>query len=495
MRETSEQEPPSEPPSACRSSTSEGTTQAPHPGPRQRLLVSTLILVAALASMIGTLGAPLMVAVTHEYHVTPATAQWTLSLPCLVGAACMPLVSWLASTRHRRQTTLAILAAMAVGSLVAALPLGFGALLAGRSLHGLGLGLLPIAVTAAREALTGERRDRAIAAVSVANVLGAGVSFAVIGVLLDLGGAQLAYLAAGVTTALILALAAWAMPAPEDGSVARHPVDTAGSLLLAAGGTAMVLALTRGEATGWLSPTTVLAVLSSVVLIGAWIWQSSRSAHPLIDMRRARAPLPLSVFVTSFTGGAGMLMMLTLVMVIAQSPTSTGWGVGMSGSAAGLAMLPYAIGTVVGSRLSAGVRRRLRPAMWLPLGCAVYAASATILLVGHSHAAQLLAAMAVAGVAGGLSFAHMPGLLVLSVPVEETGAAVGFSLVIRLLGFSVGSTLAGVLLTAQPASGTGTAGVDLALTCLLGWWLIAIVAALLVGRRSSSGPSAETMAP
>ncbi|MEU1956007.1 MFS transporter [Nocardia rhamnosiphila] len=485
MREIDEHEPTSNAHFGSSLSADDETTGPPRPGLRQRLLVSTLILVTALASLIGTLGAPLIVAVTREYHVTPATAQWTISLPCLVGAACMPLVSWLASSRYRRRTTLVILALMSMGSLIAALPVSFGALLIGRSLHGLGLGLLPIAVAAAREALSGQHRDRAIAAVSVANVLGAGVAFAVIGVLLDVGGTHLAYLAAGVTTALILTLAAWVIPAHEAGSPAPRPVDIFGSILLAAGGTALVFALARGEATGWLSPATALAAVASIALIGGWIRQSGRSAHPLIDLRRAHAPLPLSVFVTSFTGGAGMLMMLTLVMVIAQSPTSTGWGVGMSGSTAGLAMLPYAVGTVVGSRLSAGIRRRLRPTMWLPLGCVVYSAAAAVLLVGHRNAVQLLVAMAVAGVAGGLSFAHIPGLLVLSVPIEETGAAVGFSMVIRLLGFSVGSTLAGVLLSEVAKSGAAESGVELALAVHLGWWLFAVLAALLAGRRGA----------
>lgn len=448
---------------------------------RERLLVLTLISVTALAATLGTLGAPLIVAVTQEYGVTPVTAQWTISLPCLVGAACMPLVSWLASTRHRRRTTLAILALMALGSVAAALPLGFGVLLAGRSLHGLGLGLLPITVAAARESLAGERRDRAIAALSVANVVGAGVSFAAVGVLLDLGGPSLAYLAAGVTAALAFALAAWAMPGPDSATPDR-PVDAMGSLLLAAAGTALVLGLTRGEINGWLSSATASSALVAVVLIAAWIWQSLRTPYPLIDLRRAITPLPLSVYVTSLTGGSGMFMMLTFVMVIAQTPSSTPWGLGMSASTAGLMMLPYAVGSVGGSRLSAGVRRRYRPQSWLPLGCTLYAIAAAVLLIGHDHSLQLLAAMAVAGVAAGFSFAHMPGLLVLSVTTAETGAAVGFSMVIRLLGFSVGATVAGLLLSGESGQPVTSSGVDAALTVHLCWWLLAILTAVSVGR-------------
>lgn len=58
-----------------------------------------------------------------------------------------------------------------------------------------------------------------------------------------------------------------------------------------------------------------------------------------------------------------MLMMLALVMIIAQNPSSTGWGLGLSASSAGLLMLPYAVGTALDSRLSAGIRNRLHPQM------------------------------------------------------------------------------------------------------------------------------------
>lgn len=73
-------------------------------GVRPRLLAITLILVTALAFLVGTLGTPMLVAVIREYDVTLIPDQWTLSLPFLVVAACMPFISWLAWTRRRRST-------------------------------------------------------------------------------------------------------------------------------------------------------------------------------------------------------------------------------------------------------------------------------------------------------------------------------------------------------------------------------------------------------
>jgi hypothetical protein len=63
--------------------------------------------------------------------------------------------------------------------------------------------------------------------------------------------------------------------------------------------------------------------------------------------------------------------------------------------------------------------------------------------------------MTVAGVASGMSFAQMPDSLVRAVPRGETGPAMGFSVVLRSLGFWAGSTIAGLVLS----SGEGSQGI------------------------------------
>ena len=66
---------------------------------------------------------------------------------------------------------------------------------------------------------------------------------------------------------------------------------------------------------------------------------------------------------------------------------------------------------------------------------------------------QILLVMAVAGFGVGGVFAANPTLIVASVPASETGSAMSFNQVLRNIGFSVGSALAGVILSVHTPVG------------------------------------------
>jgi len=80
-------------------------------------------------------------------------------------------------------------------------------------------------------------------------------------------------------------------------------------------------------------------------------------------------------------------------------------------------------------------RPRRLPAVLHPVPPADHAHKAALLLVANTTWWQVFAMMTIAGVASGLSFAQMAGLLVISAPSQETRPAVGFSMIMRLLGF------------------------------------------------------------
>jgi MFS family permease len=64
-----------------------------------------------------------------------------------------------------------------------------------------------------------------------------------------------------------------------------------------------------------------------------------------------------------------------------------------------------------------------------------------LLAVWHGEVWHLVVAMLVGGVGGGAVFNAIPRLLVRAVPPHETGSAMAFNIVLRFLGFSMGSAL------------------------------------------------------
>ncbi|WP_277455258.1 MFS transporter [Janibacter sp. DB-40] len=404
------------------------------------LLFTTLVLLTTITAVAGSLGAPLVPGIARDFDVSLTAAQWSLTLTMLAGAVATPVIGRLSGGRARMRAVVLGLGGATLGGLLCALPLGFGAFLAGRTLQGLGYGLTPVAIAIAREAIPRHRRAGAIATLSVTTVAAAGLGYPVAAVMADLWGIRVAFGVATALCAATLVLALLTLPPSPDTEGTR--VDWWGTVLLAGGTTAILIALAEVS----VLPIGRVALLATVGIAAcaAWVWWSRRVAHPLVDVTLAGRPVPLLTHVTSMLLGVGVYLLFPLVVIVVQDPT---WGMGYGATVAGLLLVPYALASVVGSRLSQRLMTRVEATRLLPLGSATYLSAFVLLVVAHDTVWQLLLAMAVAGLGSGLTFAGIPGLLVASVPRSETGSAIAFTMVVRYLGFSVGSALAVTALT------------------------------------------------
>lgn len=413
------------------------TSEQSRPG---RLLFTTLVLLTTTTAVAGSLGAPLVPGIARDFDVSLTAAQWSLTLTMLAGAVATPVIGRMSAGRTRMRAVVIGLGGATLGGLLCALPLGFGWFLTGRALQGLGYGLTPVAIAIAREAIPPERRSSAIAILSVTTVAGAGLGYPVAAAMADLWGIPVAFGVGAALCAATLLLALLVLPPSPDTEGTR--VDWWGTVLFAGGTIALLVALAEVSAL----PVGRVALLAAVggAVCAAWVWWSRRVAHPLVDVTLASRPVPLLTHVTSMLLGVGVYMLFPLVVIVVQDPT---WGMGHGATVAGLLLVPYALTSVLGSRLSQRLMARIEATKLLPMGAATYLSAFVLLVIAHDSVWQLLIAMAIAGLGSGLSFAGIPGLLVGSVPRSETGSAIAFTMVVRYLGFSVGSALAVTALT------------------------------------------------
>jgi len=105
----------------------------PAPEERQaRALTRTLLLIALVVAVVGSLGAPLITSVATTLGVSLAAAQWTLTIALLTGAVAAPVLGRLGTGTRRRAVVPGTLGVVAAGSAATVLPLPLGVLLAGR---------------------------------------------------------------------------------------------------------------------------------------------------------------------------------------------------------------------------------------------------------------------------------------------------------------------------------------------------------------------------
>ncbi|WP_435770538.1 MFS transporter [Nocardioides sp. SYSU DS0651] len=445
-------------------------------------LFATLAAIAIVAAVVSSLGAPLVPSIAAAHDIPISTAQWLLTATLISAAAATPVLGRWASGRARRPVVIGSLGVVLLGTVVSALPLGIGPMIAGRALQGAGLAVAPVALAVARDSWTGARLASRLSLLSVATVAGAGLGYPLTAVVAEQLGIAGAFWFCAVLVAATIALAVRHLPRDADGE--PQPVDLASVALVSSGMAAVLLAVSQGESWGWRSAPVLLTAGGGLTLLGGWIGRTgavSRSGgHPLVDLRLAGRRGLLGPHVVAFALGVGMYGLLTIVVLLVRADGSDGWGLGAGVTAAGLVLVPYSLMSVSGSRVALRVARRFGGQVLLPLGCAVFASSLVLLAVSHDRLWQALLAMAVGGLGSGFTFSSLAMLVVPHVPHAETGSALSFNQLLRYLGFSVGSAVSVALL--QLYGGDAAAFRATALT-LAGVCLAAGAAAVADARR------------
>jgi predicted MFS family arabinose efflux permease len=416
-----------------------------------RLLVPSLLFIALVVAAVGSLGAPLITSVATTFHVSLASAQWTLTITLLSGAIATPLLCRLGAGPHRRSTILATLAVVVAGSVLTVCPLPFAWLLVGRAAQGVGLGLTPLMMGVARDHLPEDRSASTIAFVSVASTIGIGVGYPLAGLLTELGGVRAAY-GLGLFVTAVAFLAAWrSVPAAPEGRSAR--VDIVGALLLASG---LFLVLFLSSETGMWSRHLDLAVVLAAVaalLLSVWTAYELRKKAPLVDVRLVQHRAVAGANIAMFVGGIGMYLLLTLLTRYAQTPQTAGYGFGLTTFVAGLVLVPFSALGFVAGKLTPGVRERIGAPMLLAGSAVVVLGAFVLFATARSNLAELFVAMGILGFGVGSFSAAMPGVILAVTPRSETSSAMSFNQVVRSVGFSLGSAIGGLVLSADTDTG------------------------------------------
>jgi MFS family permease len=440
--------------------------------------VPVLLFVGTVVAVISSLGAPLVPAIAATMSATLPTAQWALTVTLLVGAVTTPVIGRLGDGPHRRGVVLVVLAVVTLGGLLAALPLGMEWTIAGRGLQGFGLGLTPLAIATAREALQGDRSRSTIAALSITVVAGMGLGYPLAGLVAELGGVHAAFWTG--TAVSFAALVAAAAVFPRSRITSSRPLDVLGALLLGAGLAGALLALGEAEAWGGTSPVLWILVAGSVVLLVCWAFWELRTPFPLVDLRLARGRVAATAHSAVLLVGLSNYLLVASVPVLAQAPRGDGTGFGTSIVVAGLALLPFSAASVLGGRLARLLADRAGPHLVLPVAALLQSGAFVIFEFARTELWQVFLVMAVAGFGVGAAFAGLPALVIAAVPPTETGSAMSLNQVLRYVGFAVGSALtATVLAAATPEGAAAPSSSGYSTIAVLGFAISLLTAAVV----------------
>ncbi|HEX8754094.1 MAG TPA: MFS transporter [Solirubrobacterales bacterium] len=414
-------------------------------------LLPVLVGITLVVSVISSLGAPLLPAVAEALSISLSSAQWSLTSALLAGAVAAPILGRLGDGPRRREAVLGALAVVFAGSLLAGAADTLPLLIAGRAMQGVGLGLAPILMAAARAHLPPERAPAAIGLLSVSAAAGLGAGYPISGLIASSFDVHVAFLFGAVISAAALLAAFLAIPSGRGSGPV--PLDLPGAAIGSAGVVALLIGVGQGEQWGWGSPGVLACFALAAAILTGWVLHQRRVATPLVDLGQLRHRAVLGADLAAVLAGLALYMFLTVVTEFVQTPPAEGFGFGASTLTAGLCLVPFSILSLAASRVMTRVAAALGTRAVLVAGALAIAAAGAFFALVHGALWQAFATMGLLGVGFGFAFAAIPALIVRSVPRQEAGSAMGFYQVIRSIGFSVGSALVASVLAAHEAPG------------------------------------------
>ena len=459
----------------------------PRSTPANRPFVAVLVGITLVVSIVSSLGAPLLPDVAEDLGVSLPNAQWSLTAALIAGAIAAPVLGRLGDGRHRRQAILGALLVVTGGGVVAGLADSLPVLIVGRIMQGIGLGLAPIAMAAARDHLGGEHARRTIALLSVSGATGLGAGYPLSGLIAQQLDLHAAFFFGAILSAAALVAAYLVIPSNRQGPAIS--LDLTG----AAGGSVAIVALLvgigQGYEWGWTSVPTLGCFAIAIGVLALWVRRQLRVPAPLIDLTQLRHRSVLGADAAAGLLGLALYMFLTVITEFVQTPAAEGFGFGASTLVAGLCLVPFSIASLIGSRLMTMTLRRAGSRAALGIGGLAIAAAGVFFALVHGALWQAGAMMAMLGVGFGFTFAAIPGLITRSVPAREVGSAMGFYQVIRSIGFSAGSALVASILASHEVAGSSFPALGGYTTAL---WVGAGVAVLATLVAVGLAPGEET---
>ncbi|WP_028046138.1 MFS transporter [Cellulomonas sp. URHE0023] len=448
------------------------TTGTGRPG--TRFLVLYLSLGGLAFAVLQSLVAPALPVLASDLGVSTADASWILTAYLLAASVLTPILGRLGDMVGKRRVLIGVLAALAVGTLVAALAPNLGVLIVARVLQGSAGAILPLSIGMVRDELPREKVSVTVGLLSAIFGVGAGVGIVAAGPIVENLSWHWLFWLPLVLVVIALLGAIFGMKE----SPVRTPgrLDTVGASILTVGLVSLLLAISKGQAWGWFETKTTTLFLLGVVALVAFVLVELRVSQPLIDVRLLKNRGVWATDLVALALGFAMFGTFLLVPTLLELPTALGFGFGKTVSQAGLFLLPTVLMMVVFGPLSGMLDRKFGPKVPLFLGTSFVVLGFALPAVAHDQLWHIVASGLITGAGIGLAFAAMANAIIESVPAAQTGEATGVNAIARTIGSSIGTAVVAAVITSQSTP----EGLPTNQAFTAGFWVCAGVAVLAV---------------
>ncbi|GAB2646066.1 MFS transporter [Prescottella soli] len=416
-------------------------------------VVTVLAAAGIVAALMQTLVVPLIGDLPQILDTTASNASWVITITLLVGSVATPVTGRLGDLLGKRRMLLFCAVPLALGSVTCALATSLVPMIVGRGLQGLGVGMVPLGISALRELVPPQKLGSSIALMSATMGIGGALGLPLAALVIQNTSWRVLFWGCAVLSVLIGVLI-WRLIPATPALAAGGRFDFVGAVGLGVGLVSLLLAVSKGGVWGWGSASILGLFAAAVIVLLAWGWWELHTADPLVDLRVTARRQVLLTNAASIVVGFSMYAQSLIVPQLLQLPEATGYGLGQSMLAMGLWMAPGGFVMMAISPLGAKLSAARGPKITLLVGALIVALGYGSSMVLMGSAWGLMLVVAICGAGTGFAYGAMPALIMSAVPPSETGSANSFNTLMRSVGTSVAAAVVGVVL-AQMSVGIG----------------------------------------
>jgi EmrB/QacA subfamily drug resistance transporter len=412
--------------------------------PKPNAVVAVLALAGIVVSLMQTLVIPIVPELPTLLNASASNTAWAVTATLLAAAVATPVVGRLGDMFGKRRMLLVSIVLLVSGSVVCALADSLVPMVVGRALQGLAAAVVPLGISIMRDVLPAERLAGSTALMSASLGVGGALGLPAAAFIADNWDWHILFWTSAVLGVVAFLLVMVIVPESKVRTGGRF--DMVGSLGLSAGLVSLLLAVSKGGDWGWTSGTTLGLGAAAVVILLAWGWWELKAKQPLVDLRTTARRQVLFTNLASVALGFSMFAMSLVLPQLLQLPEQTGYGLGRSMLTVGLVLAPQGLVMMAMSAVSAAVTKAKGPKVTLMIGALIVASGYSLNIVLMSEVWHLILVSCIIGAGVGFTYGAMPALIMGAVDPSQTGAANSLNTLMRSLGTSFASALAGVIL-------------------------------------------------
>lgn len=410
-------------------------------------MTATLATTGLIAATMQTLVTPIIPQLPVLLNTNVADAQWVLTSTLLAAAIATPIGGRLGDMYGKRRIALALLMIMTFGSIIAAVSNTLVPMIIGRTLQGVGLGVIALGISILRDVVHPKKLGGAVALVSATMGVGGAVGLATSAIIAETLNWHYLFWLASLLGVIAFVLVLAIIPVSTLRTAGKF--DWVGAIGFSLGLVSLLLGVSKGNEWGWTSPIVLGLLVGGVAIFIAWGFVELRTADPLVDLRVAARRPVLLTNLASIAVGFAFFVTAAAQPILLELPTDTGVGLGQSLLIASLCLMPNGIVMFLVSPLAARLSNARGPRMSLVLGGFVIAVAFTIAVFLMHEVWHVILVSTLVGLGTGFAYSAMPTLIMHSVPPTETAAANGLNSVMRTLGSTVAASIIGVVLSSS----------------------------------------------